>query len=204
MGHYLFSFAINTGKIRSAFGSKDQAILETIKANRTFHHYSDFQPDGTTTTPLKALEDMINGNSYDQQSDFSYGYALIGMCAALGKSVPYGQEIKLGYETDAMTSVLHEHFGLGELALDEWLLAYGEHPFKLPNIKGFPLIGMMERSMLEELKERLAEVVVTNEQIRQLEKEDFEKAIACQHIRGVISNIDYCLAHNLDMISFCH
>lgn len=208
MGYYIFSCGINTNQIKSVFSSKDQNILEIIMESDTFDNYKDFLPDGLKTTPEKALEDIINGDRYDVKSNFAYGYAVICICKSLGDELPYTQEIKLGYETDFINKYLRESFGMKDFVWEELLFADNSNPFNIPKIDDWPLIGLLTNMELKKLKERLKDIAITDEEIEELENSgdegDEEKGFAYQHIKGVIENIDYCIANDLDLISFCH
>jgi len=100
MGYYIFSYGIRTNEIANVFNCKDKQLLASIEQHEVFQNYSDFQPGNFKTIPAKALADIINGNAFDSKSGFAYGYAVIGICAALGTQLPYPEEIKLGHETD--------------------------------------------------------------------------------------------------------
>jgi hypothetical protein len=68
MGYYIFFYGINTKEVRSVFGSKDQNLLRSIKASDTFDNYKDFLPKGFSTTPEKALEEIINNEPYEKEN----------------------------------------------------------------------------------------------------------------------------------------
>ena len=36
MGYYMFAYGVNTPEIKAVFGSKDEALLQKVKANDTF------------------------------------------------------------------------------------------------------------------------------------------------------------------------
>jgi hypothetical protein len=70
MGYYIFSYGIETDKIKAVFHSNDENTLELIKKTGTFDCYKDFLPQGKKTTPEKALEDIVRNRPYDQESNF--------------------------------------------------------------------------------------------------------------------------------------
>jgi hypothetical protein len=205
MGYYIFSFGIDANKIKSAFGSKDQAILEASKSTESYDNYSDSDMsfmDGISTE--KALEDIIQGNKMDVNSGYAYGYALICMCEAMGERLS-SEEIKLSHETDLINKYLQEDFGLEEIAIEEMLFMDDSHSFEIPHILDFPMIGLLTHSALKVLKQMLENVHISNDDFERLEKgENDEKAMIYEHIFCLIQNIDHCVAHNLDLISFCH
>jgi len=206
MGYYIFSCGINTAEILSVFGCKDTKVQDKVKASGIFKNYSDFLPEGYKTTPAKALDDIINSNEYDYNSSFAYGYALISICMALGKKVPYNQEIKLGFETDYINKALKEDFGIN-LEIEEILLP-DNTTFPIPPVKDWPLIGVISNNKLQILQEIFSKINITDERIEELTEgeteEEEEKGYAYEHIRGIMENINFCLENNLDLVSFCH
>lgn len=208
MGYYIFSSGINANQLKNIFGSKDKQILEQITENDSFQHYADFKPDDAKTDPAQALVDIIEGNSFDKKSGFAYGYAVIGICKTLGTELPHDQEIKLGYETDLINDVLQSDFNIQNLKIEEELLADNTNPFPIPAITDWPVIGLVNLDQLKELKRKLGSVSIADNKIEELLNADDsdaeEKGFAYEHLVGLITNIDYCIQHNLDMISFCH
>ena len=64
MGYYMFAYGVKTPEIKAVFGSKDEALLQKVKANDTFKNYADGDDDNET---IKALTDIIMGNQYNQE-----------------------------------------------------------------------------------------------------------------------------------------
>ncbi|WP_457602205.1 DUF7691 family protein [Myroides odoratimimus] len=106
-------------------------------------------------------------------------------------------------ETDLINKVLPEDFNINDIQIKETLLD-SPHPFPIPKIEDWPLIGLVKHQQLVELKNKLASITITEEQIEELEDAPEEREFAYEHIKGIIDNIDYCIANNLDLVSFCH
>ena len=151
MGYYIFSYGIKSDEVKSKFGSKDQEALQKIQSTSTYDGYKDFLPDGYLTTPKKAIEDIINGEVFDKNCGFSYGYAIICICKGLGTELPHSPEIKVGFETDAIDKYLEEDFGMSGWTLQR-ILFDSFKPFQIPRIDDFPLIGMVPNDYLTNLK----------------------------------------------------
>jgi hypothetical protein len=209
MGYYIFSYAIDANKIKSAFGSKDQELLDTTKNTESYEAYSDIYAsfEGQLSTE-KALEDIINGNKMDVYSGPAYGYALICLCEAMGIKSPYTEDIKLGKHTDLINQYLEEDFGIDDIDIEEMLLMENSNPFTIPPIGDFPAIGFLDCSALKVLKQMFDNVDIPEEVIEKLieskELKDAEKGMIYDNIKGIIQNIDYCIANKLELISFCH
>lgn len=208
MGYYIFSYGIDTEQVQQVFGSKDAALLGRIEQNEIFRGYAEDDWDDYDTDLEQALRDIIAGNTLQERSNHIYGYALIGICATLGKELPHTQEIKLGYETDFINAALAADFGLDNFMMEDALFREGSAPFPMPAIDDWPLIGLLRHAELLQLKEKLKAVVITEEKIEELsgseDEEVEEKGYAYEHIKGILENMDYCIARNLDLVSFCH
>ena len=204
MGYYMFAYGVKTPEIKAVFGSKDEALLQKIKANDTFKNYADEDDDNETS---KALTDIIMGNQYDEEG-YIYGYAFIGICAALGVELPYNQEIKFWYETELISRVLLEDWNIKTEIDTELFPADHFHPFSIPEIDDFPMISLLDKERLQALSDLLSKVHKTPEEIDDLidgETDDEEdKGYSYEHIMGLKENIAFCLENGLDMVAFCH
>lgn len=208
MGYYIFSYGINTETIRNVFGSKDQALLERVEQHHIFRGYADDDWDDFNTGIEPALDHMISGKPMDAGAAHVYGYALIGICATLGRELPHTQEIKLGYETDFINKALAEDFNLKNISIEEILFAENSNPFPVPEITDWPLIGVLKLDEVIKLRARLQHVTITQERIDALteseDEEEEEKGYAYEHLKGILENLDFCISHKLDLVSFCH
>ena len=204
MGYYMFAYGVKTPEIKAVFGSKDEALLQKVKANDTFKNYTDEDDDNETS---KALTDIIMGNQYDEEG-YIYGYAFIGICAALGVELPYNQEIKFWYETELISRVLLEDWNIKTEIDTELFPADHFHPFSIPEIDDFPMISLLDKERLQALSDLLSKVHKTPEEIEDLidgeTEEEEDKGYSYEHIMGLKENIAFCLENGLDMVAFCH
>ena len=204
MGYYMFAYGIKTPEIKAVFGSKDEALLQKVKANDTFKNYADGDDDNET---IKALTDIIMGNQYDQEG-YIYGYAFIGICATLGVELPYNQEIKFWYETELISRILLEDWNIKTEIDTELFPADHFHPFSIPEIDDFPMISLLDKERLQALSDLLSKVHKTPEEIDDLidgeTEEEEDKGYSYEHIMGLKENIAFCLENGLDMVAFCH
>ena len=204
MGYYMFAYGVKTPEIKAVFGSKDEALLQKVKANDTFKNYTDEDDDNETS---KALTDIIMGNQYDEEG-YIYGYAFIGICAALGVELPYNQEIKFWYETELISRVLLEDWNIKTERDTELFPADHFHPFSIPEIDDFPMISLLDKERLQALSDLLSKVHKTPEEIEDLidgeTEEEEDKGYSYEHIMGLKENIAFCLENELDMVVFCH
>ena len=203
MGYYMFAYGVKTPEIKAVFGSKDEALLQKVKANDTFKNYADGDDDNET---IKALTDIIMGNQYNQEG-YIYGYAFIGICATLGVELPYNQEIKFWYETELISRILLEDWNIKTEIDTELFPADHFHPFPIPEIVDLPMISLLDKEHLQALSDLLSKVHKTPEEIEDLidgETEEEDKGYSYEHITGLKENIAFCLENELDMVVFCH
>ena len=201
MGYYMFAYGVKTPEIKAVFGSKDEALLQKVKANETFKNYADEDDDNETS---KALTDIIMGNQYDEEG-YIYGYAFIGICATLGVELPYNQEIKFWYETELISRILLEDWNIKTEIDTELFPADHFHPFSIPEIDDFPMISLLDKEHLQALSDLLSKVHKTESEIEaMLDGDDGEKGFAYEAIMGLKENIAFCLDNELDMVIFCH
>ena len=204
MGYYMFAYGVKTPEIKAVFGSKDEALLQKVKANHTFKNYADGDDDNET---IKALTDIIMGNQYDQEG-YIYGYAFIGICATLGVELPYNQEIKFWYETELISRILLEDWNIKTEIDTELFPADHFHPFSIPEIDDFPMISLLDKEHLQALSDLLSKVHKTPKEIDDLidgeTEEEEDKGYSYEHIMGLKENIAFCLENGLDIVAFCH
>ena len=193
MGYYIFTYGVKTPEIKAVFGSKDEALLQKVKANDTFKNYADGDDDNET---IKALTDIIMGNQYDQEG-YIYGYAFIGICATLGVELPYNQEIKFWYETELISRILLEDWNIKTEIDTELFPADHFHPFSIPEIDDFPMISLLDKEHLQTLSDLLSKVHKTPEEIEDLidgeTEEEEDKGYSYEHIMGLKENIAFAL-----------
>lgn len=202
MGYYIFSYGINTDAIHKSIGSNDNHLFNEIIETETFENYTDQNFAGQTTVK-DALEHLIFNRPYNIDSAHAYGYALITICSYLGEQMPSTHEIKLGYETDLINGYLKSDFGI-TLVIEEELLAKEYDPFKLPPVQDWPLTGVLNKTNLVTLQQKLMGVAITDDMLEALSEEDEEKEMAYDSIRQIKENVSYCLDNGLELISFCH
>ena len=204
MGSYIFTYGVKTPEIKAVFGSKDEALLQKVKANDTFKNYADGDDDNET---IKALTDIIMGNQYNQEG-YIYGYAFIGICATLGVELPYNQEIKFWYETELISRILLEDWNIKTEIDTKLFPADHFHPFSIPEIDDFPMVSLLDKEHLQALSDLLSKVHKTPEEIDDLidgeTEEEEDKGYSYEHIMGLKENIAFCLENGLDMVAFCH
>ncbi len=205
MGYYMFAYGVSTPELQATFASKNETLLAEVQKNEIFQNYAEEDDDNETT---KALTDIIMGRPFDEKKGYAYGYAFIGICATLGKELPFTQEMKFWYETDLINRTLSEDYDI-EIAIDTELFPEDHfHPFPLPKIEDFPMISLIDQDRLKHLASLLEKVHKTKEEVEAMidgeEEDDEEKGFAYEHIMGLKENIAFCLSNQLDMIAFCH
>ena len=201
MGYNIFSFGINPDKVGASIGSKDKDLLNEIMETEIFRLYSD-QDSSWHVSTKAALEQIIFGKPYIEESAHSYWYALISICAHLGEKLIGTHEIKLGYETDLINGFMLSDFGTN-IIIEEELLRENVS-FGLPQVDDWPLAGILNKMEINTLFQKFTSIEITDETIEKLSEEDDEKEMAYDSIRQIKENLSFCLKNNLNLISFCH
>ena len=166
--------------------------------HKTFQSYAKGIGARGLSIALMDISTYLPGDNLDSSLD---GYALLCICASLGKQLPYRQEIKLGADTDEISEVLAEDFGIKEVDIQKLLVENG-HSFPTSQVRE-PSTSLITLEELKIIKKRLCSVHITDKKMQELANIG-EIEYTYEHLRGLIQNINYCVDHDLDMISFCH
>ncbi|SHF43363.1 DUF7691 family protein [Dysgonomonas macrotermitis] len=205
MDYYIFSYAVDIGQIAKAIGSKDDLLFENIQKEEVFKNYSEQNTDLNLSLE-KALYHIIYGEPYRKRSESTYWYALIALCAYYSESLPFFRDIILGRETDLIDDFVKNDFGI-DLTTVQLLL--DKYPyFNLPQNDGIPMVGIIPPTKMKSVCRMMNRILINDLDIKVLldheDRDDDEKAIIYEAIKGVKSNIDFCSERNLSLISFCH
>ncbi len=201
MGYYIFSFGIKKSEVLNIFGSKDEQIIKRVEQNEYFKDYYEDEE----FTIKDALVDIINGEKIKEEYCYNYGYTIISICNEFGKTLPYEEEIKFGHQTQEIDICLSEDFGVENFCTDE--IVFGNEDMIFYDIEpdDFPMIGLVTLEELKQIKSKLSNVVISDEDIEKLmDSGDDEKGYAYRNIKGIIENIDFCIENGLDLFSACH
>ncbi|OQP44634.1 hypothetical protein A4H97_09715 [Niastella yeongjuensis] len=201
MGYYIFSYGINTVEIQKVFGSKDQAILNQVQSDKTFKHYES-EINGSSISLSSALVEIIEGRPVSIKNDDVFGYAFLCICASLGKELPFHQDIKLGNDTNLINKILSDDFGIKDFDTERTLFR-NSHTFPISKTLD-PGTGVIKQEELTAIKDKLSSVQISDEKIQELARIPDDREFGYENLQGLILNINYCVAHNLDLISFCH
>lgn len=193
MGIYLMPYGVKMEKVKAAFQSKDKAMLEEIKQTSVFNAYHS-QSGHRKVSTEQALHQMIMGESYDRTCPDVYGYALIVLVAYLGENLtPEGDVFKLGSVNDDIERAL-KTAGVSIRFEETFFSEF--YSFGLPRNTDFPIIGGISKASLKYYQQQLALANFSEEE----QQSDFGKEGAMIFKRAV----NYCVAHDLDWITFAH
>lgn len=209
MGHYIFSKGIKLTEVQKVWSSKDEFLLQKIMQSNTYNNYKKELIKGEI--PLEqALREIIFGiRPFTPKYNHQYGYAVICICETIGTELPFTQELKFGYETDLVNEYIDNDFGLDDFIIEDMMIAEVPEPFDIPLIEDFPMIGLLPYSRLLKIQKEMQHINISDDYIEDLwengeDDEDEDKACAYEHIKGFQNNVNFCVEHQLDLISFCH
>lgn len=185
-------YGVKLEKVRAAFNSKDANLLEDIKKTSVFNSYNS-QSGHRNVTTEQALQQMIMGEPYDKSCADVYGYALIVLVAHLGENLtPEGDVYKLGSVNEDMERVL-ANYGVSVKFEEAFFSEF--YSFGLPRNMDFPMIGGINKSMLQHYQEELEKVNIPAAELNDHVKEEaliFKRAV------------NYCVDNDLNWITFAH
>lgn len=207
MGMYIYMHAVNSKAVQEIFNSNNLEFLERIA-----------QDEYTDSEVIGATEHIITGQDRTLD-DYLYNYALIEICGQLRHKDTYGDEIKLGVETDWINRALKEDFAVTTLlahtpAEDEpgmiemLLMGDATHQFDITPAEDFPIINQLSCDTLKAIQPKLAHINISDEQIILLQNssdaDQKERGYAYAHIKDIINNINLCVDNELDLMVYLH
>jgi hypothetical protein len=202
VGYNIFSYAVYFDRTVQVIGSKNQEIFEEIQVTDTFKLYERQELEDHVTIE-DALYQLIFGEPYNVSSAHCYWYAFIALCAHEGEEFLNVSEINVGYETDLIDTHLKNDFGI-HLNIES-LLLNGSPITSLPPVVDWPQHGILFRPALLSLQEQLKDIHITDDQLDMLlEEDEDDKELAYQGIQQLKRKIDFCVANEMELISFCH
>lgn len=146
---------------------------------------------GSDPSRYQAMRELFFNEPFTSTEGYLYGYALKGLCEALGDPMPNRHWMPFSMSghhlvTDALA-------GVG-VQFDAYRLTTSLSPVDLPPIEEFPSIGHVLRADMEPVDAQFAAADLS--------------AIADQSIRGAAEElrgwIRYCLQDNADLVCFYH
>ncbi|NIG52404.1 hypothetical protein [Chitinophaga sp. Cy-1792] len=202
MGSYLFSYAVNYERLKSACGSKEETLILEIQKSPRFERYS--RKELPVLNMQQALKQIIDGyQPKDWEAAASFWYAFIAMADYFGERLQFNHEIKLHYETDLIDRYLKEDFQVEFNSLRTLLNGKLSNDLP-PGSQDGIYNGVLKEDELLNLRNKLEHISITDERLKELEDEDFEKEMAYDCIRQLQKHVNYCLANNLSLVVFAH
>jgi hypothetical protein len=147
MSYVLTAYLVDIDKLQALVGSKDQSVVEAVKANNAeFFDEEEEEFDEDELWLSTAIEHLIMDQEKDPEEAHQYGYALREICDCYGELLP----------CDAWNGV---RWAAVEICGLQDLLTKTRPPIELPENDDFPRIGCLRRSEvpgeLQAAKERL-------------------------------------------------
>jgi len=203
IGHYEFSYGIDTKRIEEVFNSDENELLKMIKKTKYFHLLKDYLANVQKTDPEKYfLEDIIENKPYFKNANFICGTALVSIFDSLGNKLPYRKII----DTKLIDYYFSESFknkSRVKSAIDLHSALFGDENILIHLVFGSqPIIHLITKQKLLELDLKMKSISINNLEIVKLLVK--YNAYSYQHMKGMKKNISYCLENNLEMLNKCH
>lgn len=153
MSYTLTPFLVDLGKLKAAVKSKDKALLQAVYAGNPDALSADAEPeedDEDEDLSLRtALQHLVMGEPFADDSAHQYGYALMELCGHLGARLPADQWSGVRWEV------------LEQTGADELVTKTGT-PVELPETDDFPRIGFLDARKVAATVEKMGSGKVTN------------------------------------------
>jgi hypothetical protein len=203
VGHYEFSYGIDTKIIEKIFSSDDDELLKMIEKTKTFDLLKDWLTNVQKIDPEKYfLEDIIENKPYFKESNFICGTALVSIFDSLGNKLPYRKIV----DTNLIDYYFSESFKIKlrvNGSVDSYSALFGEENIPILLVFGSqPIIHLVTKQKLFELDKKMKNISISNLEIAKLLVK--YNCCAYQHIEGMKKNIRYCLDNNFEMLNRCH
>ncbi len=214
MGYFAQPFAVDIQKVKDAFGSKDQLLLDKAKKTELYETYESQYKVGEYD---KCLEDIIF--NYVQPADRKestrffglikskegsglmerphvYGYALIAICEVLGTFLANEGDIFHTGEEFTLANKFLEEKGFKITMERFW---HSEKIFDIPAIPDFPVINSFSK---EEIRYLYGELLKLNlEKAKFYTEIDEEQEILLIYFRD---KLKVCIDSDTQWLSFTH
>ncbi|MEW4569390.1 hypothetical protein AB1L88_16115 [Tautonia sp. JC769] len=201
MSYILTPIAVDLGRIASLIGSGDDRLVGVLVEEfghrikridkMAADHAEDIEAEAATTV-RDALAQMVNGERYDEEVGFVYGYALEFVCEHLGECLPNEGWSGIRAEWAEMADEALGSVGVDEAALRLGSLMYRGSPVPLPAIDDFPFIGYLRGPEIKAALEAFDE-----ERLTRVGDDEMRSSLA--ELRGWLRR---CEASGRDLICF--
>ena len=194
---FLMPYAVKLGKVKAAFGSKDEALFNEIKKSEIYNCYAS--QDGNYPVNVEtATRQVLFGEQQDESFPIAYGYGLFAIVAYFGENLAKeGDVFKFGSIIDNIDRKIASY----NLSFKIEELASPIYQFDIPPNNDFPFIGGITKERLQSIQLALNLIKITPEQLvwrNEAYDQDLESISILR--RGV----NHCLSNDLDWISFVH
>ena len=217
-------FAVDIDKVKSVFGCKDRALLESVKTARLYKNYANQSEEFPIPRYQydfdEALEDIFfhyvkledrkprtgflrivrskTDSGLNKDIAHGYGYALLVICDYLGiQLLPTGDGFNYGADFQTAVAIMKEK-GL-QLDLNDM---FEQHEvFDIPPIDDFPAITLYGKKEITHINV-IMEKVEIDESKTDIEKEGFDEVQ--EILKFIRDSFRTCEEKGLEMITFAH
>jgi hypothetical protein len=215
MGYSAQPFAVDIEKVKKAFGSKDQQLLEDVRESRLYEVYADQHEEGlfdkclvdiifkyispenrTKTFSFANLNDITGLN---ERAGYVYGYAIMAICEVLGNFLTEneGDIFYTGKVFDKTCEFLRSK-GFKITMERFW------EPMKIfdiPFIEDFPVISMFTKDEIKYLFDELLKTEL-DENKADPDNDDYDEQTELLVVFR--DKLKLCLDKDVEWVSFTH
>lgn len=190
-------FAVDIGKVKAIFGSKDKQLLEAIKTANLYEHYANQSDDFIEPEYVynfdEALEDIIF--RYIQPSDRKVKRSLFGFIKTKPEDTGLNKRIAHGY--GYVLLVVCDYFGTHLLpACDGFYYGHNfKEAFEIPEHNDFPAIKHFTKPEIEHIC-AVMEKITIDENKANFDSDDYDEVQ--EMLKDIKESFLLCQQNNLD------
>lgn len=177
MSYNVIPIAVDLQKLTAAVGGKDASLLSTLQADFADecagldeddeNYYDADEGEPPVATAAEVLRHLLMGEPQDDRVAFKYGYALVWLCARLGRGLSNREWSSLRWDWITQTDEALDAAGVPAslFRVGRQLLCRGA-PVSIPRIDDFPSIGYLRRDEIPAVRTALAAVSIGDTEVR--------------------------------------
>ncbi len=197
MGYIVIPIAVDLDEVKNAIGSKDQALLATLKevCASNLDQIDELLENALDedAEPLSAddvLRHLIMGEPYREEAGFAYGYCFEILCQHFGDRLPNGEWSAMRSAWFDTVQAALETAGVSGKTFSVTTLVYRGPPVEMPEIDDFPGIGYLTKAEVKKFRDVLAAA--------DLSKVENQEAVSS--IEQIRSWLDECARSRRDLV----
>ena len=223
MSYIAIPFAVDYQKVKNVFGSKDQLLLENVKATELYENYASQGKDGEpqyhydleeilrdivfsyvkpeerkTKSSFLGLVKSTQGSGLKENMGHAYGYALIAISGYLGTHLLPNCD---GFYCGDWFEEAHRLLKSKGLKVDIGEMFEQHDVFDIPRPVDFPAMFCFSKSDIAQINAIMSNVEIDEEKTED-DNENFDEVQ--EMLKNIRDCFKTCADNDIEMITFAH